>query len=291
MVGPHVLSHRRKSVGLNVCEVPSRRSGFSDVDSSGGAGNLVEYLDATRMAPSIIEAKEWSLHRLDIRSGDAVLDVGCGTGEDVVAMLQRIGSEGKGVGIDRSASMVSEAVRRHGLVSNAFFAVADARILPFRSDSFDAVRCERTLQHVGASPTAAVIEMVRLLRPGGRLTLLEPDWGTLVVEGADPRITEVVVGNHVKRHAQPHMGSKLRGLMTAEGLIVEEVGGRAVFYADLPSAIRAFGLGQAAPMAIASGSITQDEADRWVQELWQADREDRFFASVTGFRVFGRKQS
>ncbi len=83
-------------------ETTPPRSGFSDVDRSGSANHLIEYLDAARLAPSVISAKEWSLDRLDLQPGLSALDIGCGTGEDVVAMLQRVTPGGRSVGIDNS---------------------------------------------------------------------------------------------------------------------------------------------------------------------------------------------
>jgi hypothetical protein len=77
--------------------------------------------------------------------------------------------------------------------------------------------------------------------------------------------------------------------MTTAGLTVEELDGRPVIYTDFISGIRAFGLGQTMASAVASGWITDGERDQWVQELQRADRQGRFFASVTGFRSFGRK--
>ncbi len=76
------------------------RTGFSDVDASGAADHLIGYLDAARMAPSILDAKAKMLDRLQVSPGDRALDVGCGTGEDVVAMREAAGPHGQAVGID-----------------------------------------------------------------------------------------------------------------------------------------------------------------------------------------------
>jgi ubiquinone/menaquinone biosynthesis C-methylase UbiE len=273
-----------------VSETTPHRSGFSDVDRSGSSSELIDYLDAARLAPSVISAKDWSFDRLDLQPGDSALDVGCGTGEDVVAMFQLVTPGGWSVGVDNSEVMVSQAVLRHGCVPNVCFEVADAQDLPFTSASFVAIRCERTLQHL-SEPTRAVGEMVRVLRPGGRMVLLEPDWGTLVLEGADPSLTDQIVARHVARHHQPRMGRRLRGHMTAHGLLVEEVGAQAVVYTDFSSAMRAFGLSHAASLAVAAGIVNQSEGEEWVNDLWEADRSGGFLASVTGFRAFGRKPS
>ena len=158
----------------------ARQTGFSDVDVTVDPSYFIGYLDRGHEEPTIAAAKEWSLQQLNLAPGQQVLDVGCGTGEDVVAMAAVTGPTGVAVGVDSSTSMIEEARRRHGGVTGAQFKVADVQRLQFEPATFDACRSERTLQLL-ADPDRAVAEMTRVLRPGGRMALVEPDWETLVV--------------------------------------------------------------------------------------------------------------
>jgi ubiquinone/menaquinone biosynthesis C-methylase UbiE len=74
-----------------MADLPPSRSAFSDVDASGAGNQLIDYLDAARRAPSIVRAKSWSFAVLALKPGMRTLDVGCGTGEDVIAMASREG--------------------------------------------------------------------------------------------------------------------------------------------------------------------------------------------------------
>jgi ubiquinone/menaquinone biosynthesis C-methylase UbiE len=127
---------------------PPFRSAFTDVDASGAGGQLIDYLDAALRAPSINRAKSWSFAVLALGAGMRALDVGCGTGEDVTAMADLVRPEGGAVGVDISATMIEEARRRHGHRQDVRFETADARQLPLEGATFDACRCERTLQRV-----------------------------------------------------------------------------------------------------------------------------------------------
>ena len=263
------------------------RAAFSDVDGSGLGHHLISYLDDARGSPAVIAAKGWALEALQLSPGMWALDVGCGTGEDVLAMADRIQSDGGAVGIDVSATMIREAEQRHGRRRDVEFTTADTARLPFDGGTFDACRCERTLQHL-EDPEAALDEMTRVLRPAGRLALIEPDWDTLIVAGPDPGTSRRILTGHVTRHRQPAIGRRLRGLLTARGFTDIELSAGVHFNTDLSSASRAFGLTGAANRAVAAGAVSDKEAVDWVRDLETADQKQALFAAVTVFRVSGR---
>src|SRR5437879_9758152 len=147
---------------------------FSNVDASGDPAALVRYLDDT--AQRLRELKRASYALLDLKPGDAVLDVGCGPASDVLELERVVGPTGRTVGVDVSEAMVEEARRRATAAgSRAQFEVAPAESLPFPDATFDAVRTERVLMHV-ADPARAVDEIARVtnraagLSPSSRTT-------------------------------------------------------------------------------------------------------------------------
>src|SRR5512143_1569310 len=103
-----------------------------------------------------------------VAPGAQVLDVACGTGVLAEAALHLVGPSGRVVGLDPSAGMLLQARRRgvRGLV----LGVAEA--LPFPDASFDLVTMGYALRHV-ADLTATFAEYRRVLRPGGRVLVLE----------------------------------------------------------------------------------------------------------------------
>jgi ubiquinone/menaquinone biosynthesis C-methylase UbiE len=88
-----------------------------------------------------------------------VLDVGAGAGDDLRALAELVSPGGRVVGVDLNPT--SAEVQR-----------ADACALPFADGTFDACRCDRTLQHV-ADPQKALAEMVRVTKPGGTVVVSE----------------------------------------------------------------------------------------------------------------------
>jgi len=126
-----------------------------------------------------VEETHWwygALHRLILQTLETklpdwrekeILDVGCGTG----AILRRLGSPEKNVGVDLAEEAISFC-RRRGL-SNV--RQGDICALPFGDVSFDAVICSSVLYHQWVSDVAAAVrEMRRVLRPGGLLLVNVP---------------------------------------------------------------------------------------------------------------------
>lgn len=263
-------------------------SGFGRVDSTGAAADFIDYLDATRRSGQIALGKQWSFEQLRMAPGQSVLDVGCGTGDDVATMAGMVSPGGSAVGVDSSAAMVSESIRRHGRVLGASFQVANAEELPLESGSFDGCRAERTLQHVG-DPDRVVAEMTRVLKPGGRVALIEPDWEGLLLEGSDPDLSAMIWRSRLSTYRQPRIGRRLRTLLVLHGFTEVNIQPVATVFTDIKLVERSFEIEKAATGAAAAGIVSKQDADRWLTELRNADREGRFLCSVLSFRVAGQK--
>lgn len=110
----------------------------------------------------------WALSRAGLRAGMRVLDVGTGTGAMARAAARLVGSSGRVTGIDPSPGMLREATRRHAMAMTRGIAEA----LPFRDAAFDAVSMGYALRYLADLP-ATLAECLRVLRPGGRLVVVE----------------------------------------------------------------------------------------------------------------------
>jgi ubiquinone/menaquinone biosynthesis C-methylase UbiE len=103
--------------------------------------------------------------------GQHVLDVGCGDGLLTAVAAAAVGPEGHAVGLDAAPEMVAWAQKRH---PEAKFVAGSADAIPAPDGHFDAVLSSFVIHHLAPeSREAAVREMARVLRPGGRLLLAE----------------------------------------------------------------------------------------------------------------------
>jgi SAM-dependent methyltransferase len=106
-----------------------------------------------------------------VASGDRVLDVGCGTGVLARAAADRVAVESQVTGLDRNAGMLAVARRLRPQID---WREGDATTLPFADASYDVVLSQFALMYF-PDRTSALKEMVRVLRPGGRLAIAV--WG------------------------------------------------------------------------------------------------------------------
>lgn len=102
-----------------------------------------------------------------IRAGRHVLDVACGTGVLARALLERVGPEGSVTGLDINPGMLAVARRKEPKVD---WRQGPAEALPFADRSFDAVVSQFGLMFFD-NRRAAIAEMMRVLKPGGRLAV------------------------------------------------------------------------------------------------------------------------
>ncbi|MFF2324921.1 MULTISPECIES: class I SAM-dependent methyltransferase [unclassified Streptomyces] len=109
---------------------------------------------------------------LALRSGDAVLDAGCGTGRALPALRAAVGPRGTVLGADLTAAMLESAVRA-GRDRSGSLLLTDVARLPLRSRSLDAVFAAGLISHL-SRPGPDLAELARVVRPGGRLAVFHP---------------------------------------------------------------------------------------------------------------------
>jgi len=144
------------------------------------------------IGPDMQDERRIALNMLRLEEGDRVLDVACGPGNFSRGFARAVGDEGLVVGLDASRTMLEAGVRE-GNPDNVAYVRGDASALPFRDESFDAVCCFAALYLI-EKPFAALDEIARVLKPGGRVALLSSCSRGPVPAGVTNALTRPLTG-------------------------------------------------------------------------------------------------
>ena len=275
------------SYGSRMTAAAKPSIGFESVDDQPDLSLLLSAMDETAQWEATKQLRAWERDQLSLRSGQRLLDVGCGMGDAALALSSDLGDRGEVVGIDGSEVMLGEARKRAaGATCVVRFAVGDACALDEPDASFDAVRSERMLQWV-PDPARAVAEMARVLRPGGRVCITDSDWSTFDLDVDDPDIARRVHETFgVDRGRQTTVGGRLTRLAEAAGLVpLADASATQVWSNWNPDeSPRPDGWVPMAVMAEAlvdAGQLAADEVDRFVETAEEAARQGRFTMRLT----------
>jgi len=254
----------------------------SSEDNSKAIGYLA-FVQGLKQSQSI---KELGWELIGLSNGQSVLDVGCGIGVDFPTLLNRIGSTGSIYGVDISHAMIKEATTLNPQ-PNVHLSVEDVTShLSFKDNMFDSVFTFRTLQHV-SSPLAAVKEMVRVTKVGGKVLMSEPDWDTVTLSSTDRKATRKYCRNFAdSRIRNGWIGRELLQLAKHVGLANIQVVPTTFAIRDFATANALLSLTE-----ISKEVLPLPQATKWIDEFKQKDEQGVFWFGVTSFLVVGEKQA
>jgi ubiquinone/menaquinone biosynthesis C-methylase UbiE len=260
---------------------------FSDLGKAGEAAEYVTNLERTRVRLGELSRARYAL--LNAHPGDRLLDLGCGLGDDARELAALVAPHGKVIAVDSSGAMVDEARRRSkDLAVPVEYTVGDAHELDFADTSFAACWSERVLQHL-AEPGRAIAEMVRVIRPGGRLVVFEPDHATLVIDSADRAASKAIVQTLADSIRSSWIGRSLFGLFKANGLKEVEVTPTPIVSYSLSDTNLLLRLDATAQAAVHRGLITEQAAAQWFADLAERESAGSYFGCLLCFTAAGRK--
>lgn len=255
------------------------------------ARDLAARLEHRAKAADEIAARNAYLDLLDIRAGERVLDVGCGSGAVTREIARRVGSRGGAVGLDPSPALLAvarELANEAGVGEWVEFREGDARRLPFADASFDVVVCVTVLSHVPKGE-AAIPEFVRVLRPGGRLGVFDLDTDMTAFTHPDRALTRRVVAAASDATAvNGWLARQLPSLFQRGGFVDVRARGffpieteRQSFYANLAE--------RSAAAAVRTGAITEGESRAWLDAFHEQGAQGPIIAGRLHIFVWGRK--
>jgi SAM-dependent methyltransferase len=222
-------------------------------------------------------------HRLGLRDGLRVAEVGCGSGNTACWVAQQVAPSGSVVAIDIASEQIEQARQQaQGRnVRNIEFQVADAYSPRLPEGSFDLVYCRLVLMHL-TRPAAALAAMRALVRPGGQVVCEEMDLGCWLCDPPAAAMTRFFALNAAlgeRRGANFSLGASLHRLFREVGFAHPEVGANfALALRGEQKRLLGMTFAEFAPELVQDGLASQEEADRVAAALMTlADDETTLF--------------
>jgi ubiquinone/menaquinone biosynthesis C-methylase UbiE len=273
---------------MNVA-VPTGLGDFGTVDAGpSAAAELIAALDEQAAIPAIQRLRAAAFELLGASVGQRLLDAGCGTGDVARALGGIVGRDGHVVGVDASDVMLREARRRlRGSDLAVELRAADITRLDDADGTFDGVLCERVFQHL-VRPELALAELVRVTRSGGRIVVIDTDWGMHAVHGADPALTATVLDTWRASAATGLVGRRLPALFARSAMHDITVVAESITSTD-PRRPTMPPFTTMAAVAERSVAVDAGTGQTWLSQLVDAGRRGEFFWAVTMFAVGGTR--
>ena len=265
------------------------KTAWKTIDQSSDPDSFVRFMDTLRGGKDDHPDQYRAVFELlSVREGERILDIGCGTGGAVRALARLVGASGRVVGVDYSATMINEAQKRSASSELPVeFQTADAHALPFDDNSFDGSFSLRAFE-ILEDARQALVEMVRVIRPGGRIFINGPDIDMWAIDATDRDLTRKIVHYICDHETNGLVGRQLPGWCKELGLSEITVVPTTSVVTDLRLLFDLW-LGGLVERAQKAGAITGEEASRWVNDLESRHEAGKFFCSQTVFRVIARK--
>jgi ubiquinone/menaquinone biosynthesis C-methylase UbiE len=240
-------------------------------------------IERSYQTPEIVRQRIHTLEALALRAGEQVLDAGCGTGLLVQGMSSTIGSQGRITGVDLSNDMLDVARNRCSKLDNIELQQGSVTELDFADNSFDAASCIQTLLYVDDVETA-LSELYRVLKPGGRIAILETDWRGVVLSSPDNVMTRKILGAWDATVSSPNLPVKLTPLLKKLNFGAVKTTAIPILNTSYSDAnFSSSMLENFSDCAVKHAIITKNEAERWMTEIQHLAKNEAYFFCVNRF--------
>ena len=240
-------------------------------------------LDRMYQAPEVALQRALVLHSMALRAGEVVLDVGQGPGFLSTDMAAIVGPSGVISGIDQSEPMVTLARNRCSDQDWVDIQVGEATDLPYQSGIFDAAVSTQVYEYV-EDIELALLELFRVLRPGGRAFIVDTDWSSIVWNNSDHARMKRILEAWDHHLSDPHLPATLTSKLKQAGFQVVRRDVNPMFNPEYsPDSYSAGILEGIRTFVPGREGITQEVADDWAADLRALGEAGEYFFSVNRY--------
>lgn len=229
------------------------------------------------------------LNAINLEAGERVLDVGTGPGILAQSIAEAVGTSGSVCGVDISKSLLSVANSQNKDKIPIEFEYGDATNLPYPDEDFDSLVCTQVLEYV-PDVDAALTEFHRVLRKGGKLALLDTDWGSIVWHDSDQIRMNRILTAWELHAADPFLPRTLAEKLKRRGfeIVLQKI---ITIYNPIfePDTYSNRMIDLIIPFVVEHGNVTKEEAETWATELRECGQNGNYFFSLNRYLFLARK--
>lgn len=258
---------------------------FRSVDSADTEklGNCLERIDSLA---AFRPYKEASYRALDLQPNSKIADAACGLGFDLIRLAERV-PEGEVTGFDISQEFIDRAIRRTEGCDRIVVRRGDLRELDCPDAFFDGVRVDRSLQHID-DLDAAISEIVRITKEGGKIVAAEPDWSSFRISSSDTKISSLIEEEFSSNIRNPELGIQLADRLGAHLEICENTV-HAVLLRSRDEVEIVYDLTHTVERSTSKGLLDKEAAEAFLKDLLNRAAQGTFHALLCIHVVSGMK--
>jgi ubiquinone/menaquinone biosynthesis C-methylase UbiE len=253
--------------------------------------DLSRRVESTYITPDVAAQRRQLIQLVEPRPGERILDIGSGPGLLASEIGEIVGPGGHVFGVDLSPHMQAMATRRCADKPWIEFQTADAVCLPCPDGAFDVVVSTQVFEYI-SDVTKALKEVSRVLRPGGRLLILDTDWDSIVWHSSDRMRMNRVLEAWNDHCTDPFLPRTLASTLRQEGFQVERVGIIEILNTEYSENTYSYWLIDFIAQYISNKEgIKSEEATEWAEDLKRTGEKQRYFFSLNRYYFLGVKSS
>jgi ubiquinone/menaquinone biosynthesis C-methylase UbiE len=274
MIGPLVLQSDHR----NLAEESGREAAMSNIVFDEEMGRIQR---AIAESHDLVVRRNTFMETLNLRTGEKVLELGCGGGFYAFEAAQFVGPTGHVSAIDISANQIAAARERCARFAWVECQIGNLLDLPYRDGEFDAVYSVQVLEYAG-DLRKAFREIRRVLRDGGRFLNISTNWSSCVWYSENKERMRRVLDGWSAHETHRDLPAILAGELRKAGLQLLHQRAIPIVNTSIGENSFSYWIAKLIPgYAVGQGAVNKEEADAWVAEFAELDQRGEYFFSLT----------
>ena len=248
--------------------------------------NFAKQQEELAATDDMVVQRQAMLNLLNLRTGEHAIDVGSGNGALVRDMLKLVGNNGHACGVDNSEIMTGLANK---ICPEATFLKGEAISLPIEDATYDVLTTSQLLCFIGDVP-GVLREFHRILKPGGRMLILDTDWGSLIWNSRNQALMDRVMKLYTTPYANPYLPRSLSKQIIEAGFTSLEKHSFALLNWERSSDSYSQQTSEFVRQLIEKSSdFTKDDWHEWDQDLRETEANGEYLFSLNRYLFKAQK--